>query len=76
MRPLESIEAPAFREQAAFRRAFPTLDTPAPLYATDEARAIMARHAAFGEKVDKWADARRKGRGTDAIKAVVLQARI
>ena len=65
----------AFREQAAFRRAFPTLETPAPIYASEEARAVMARHAAFGEKVDRWAEARRKGRGTDAIKAVVLPAR-
>ncbi len=66
----------AFREQAAFRKAFPTLETPAPIYASEQARATMARHAAFGDKVDRWAAERRKGRATDAIKAVVLPARI
>ena len=66
----------AFREQAAFRKAYPMLDNPAPIYASDEARAGLAMHAAFGDKLDKWASERRKGRATDPIKAVVLAARI
>lgn len=43
----------AFRDQADFRRAFPTLESPAAIYSTDEARATMRRHAEFGHKLDR-----------------------
>lgn len=64
----------AFREQATFRKAFPMLETPARLYATDEARAAVARHAAFGTKVERWANERRAKRDTDSIRAMLLPA--
>jgi hypothetical protein len=38
----------AYREQAAFRAAFPALDTPAALFQNDENRAKIAQAAARG----------------------------
>jgi hypothetical protein len=62
----------AFRDQAAFRKAFPTLDTPAPMYATPESRVGVARHAAAGEKVERWFEERIRRRDADSIKAFML----
>jgi hypothetical protein len=39
----------AFREQAAFRDCFPTLDTPAPLFASPEAQASLTESVKAGE---------------------------
>lgn len=64
----------AFREQAAFREAFPELDSPAPIYASAEAREALARLADFGNKVDDWAAERRERRELDALKAVMTPA--
>lgn len=64
----------AFRDQADFRKAFPTLETPAPLYASPEARAAIARHAEFGDKVEKWGAERRARREATAIGIAQLPA--
>lgn len=50
----------AFRDQAAFREAFPMLDTPAQIYASPEVRASLKAHADFGDKLDKIGDKRRQ----------------
>lgn len=64
----------AFREQEAFRTAFPQLETPAAIYDTDEAREMIARHAALGEKLDQWKAERAARREVEAIRAVMLPA--
>ena len=64
----------AFREQAAFRKAFPTLDSPAPIYSTPDARGAVARHAATGQKLDRWITERRRHKDTDSVKAFMLPA--
>ena len=64
----------AFREQAAFRKAFPTLETPAAIYATPESRATAARHAATGDKLERWVAERRKRKDTDSVNAFTLPA--
>jgi hypothetical protein len=43
----------AFREQSAFREAFPSLDTPAVIYADPRVRETLQGHARFGEKIDE-----------------------
>lgn len=50
----------AFRDQAAFREAFPMLETPAQIYASEEVRASLTGHADFGAKLDKIGDKRRQ----------------
>ena len=50
----------AFRDQAAFREAFPMHDTPAQIYASPEVRASLKSHADFGDKMDKIGDKRRQ----------------
>lgn len=50
----------AFRDQAAFREAFPMLETPAQIYASDEVRASLKAHADLGDKVDKLGEKRRQ----------------
>lgn len=42
----------AFREQAAFRDCFPTLDSPAPLYENPVALAGARLGAALGDEID------------------------
>lgn len=64
----------AFRDQSSFRAAFPTLDSPAPLYASEEARSKIARHAAFGDRMDRWAEERRSRREVDAVDAAMQRA--
>ncbi|MGB3412053.1 MAG: hypothetical protein WBA45_12745 [Microthrixaceae bacterium] len=49
----------AFREQAAFREAFPTLESPAAMYATEEAQAGLKALADFGDKIDEIGEKRR-----------------
>ncbi len=66
--------ATAFREQAVFRQAFPTLESPAPIYDSPDARASMARHARAGESVEAWIAERRKRRETDAVRAMTAPA--
>ena len=61
----------AFRDQKAFRDAFPMLESPAPIYADEEVRATLAKHAAFGDRVDNWAEERRSRREQDALKAAL-----
>jgi hypothetical protein len=64
----------AFRDQAAFREAFPDLDSPSAIYATPEARRALARHAAAGDKIEGWIKARRDRRELDAMRAVMRTA--
>lgn len=64
----------AFREQAAFRKAFPTFESPAPIYATPESREAVARHARAGQKIDGWISERRKRKETDSVNAFMLPA--
>lgn len=61
----------AFRDQAAFREAFPTLADPSPMYASEEARAAIAKQAAFGDRMDKWAADRRAKREAEAMRAAL-----
>ena len=49
----------AFREQAAFREAFPKFETPARIYESEEARAALKKHADFGDKIEELGERRR-----------------
>jgi hypothetical protein len=42
----------AFRHQAAFREAFPNLDTPAILFESEEARTSFRKLAALGDEME------------------------
>ena len=64
----------AFREQAAFRKAFPTLENPAAIYSTPESRESVAKHAAYGEKVEKWKADRRINKEADSVRAFMWPA--
>jgi hypothetical protein len=64
----------AFRDQAAFREAYPTLDSPAAIYDAPDARARIARHAARADRVDKWIEERKARREEDSMAAVVVPA--
>jgi hypothetical protein len=64
----------AFRDQAAFREAFPMLDTPAPIYDAPDARARIGRHASRASRFDKWVQERVARREEDSVAAVVLPA--
>lgn len=64
----------AFREQAAFRKAFPTLESPALIYSTPESREGVARHAAAGDKVERWILERRNRKETDSVNAFMFPA--
>ena len=61
----------AFREQAIFREAFPTLETPARIYESPEAREALARTAAAADKVEDWIRQRRARREVDGVRAVL-----
>ena len=50
----------AFREQAAFRAAFPELEIPARLYHSEQARAALRKQAELGEKVEQLGAKRRE----------------
>jgi hypothetical protein len=65
----------AFRDQAAFREAFPNLDSPAPIYDSADARARIAKHAAVADRIDKWVDERKARREQDSLSAVLAPAR-
>lgn len=54
----------AFREQAAFREAFPDMDTPAKIHASPEAQEALKRHAEFGDKIEEIGE-RRRARTTE-----------
>ena len=58
----------AFRDQKAIRGAFPMLESPAPIYADDEVRATLAKHAAFGDRVNEWAGERKNRHEQDALR--------
>ena len=64
----------AFREQAAFRKAFPTMENPAPIYATPESRENVTRHAAVGQKIEKWKAERQSRKEADSVKAFMSPA--
>jgi len=49
----------AYREQAAFRQAFPTLDTPARILESNDARAKLQSAAANFDKADEKRNQRR-----------------
>lgn len=49
----------AFREQAAFREAFPTLESPAAIYSSPQARAALRAMANIGEGADEIGEKRR-----------------
>jgi hypothetical protein len=64
----------AFRDQAIFRTAFPTLETPAKIYESEEARDALAKTAAVADKVEQWKKDRRERRELDAVRAVMGRA--
>ena len=64
----------AFREQAAFRKSFPTLDSPAAIYSTPESREAVARHAAAGDRLERWIADRRNRKESDSVNAFTLPA--
>ena len=67
--------ATAFREQACFRKAFPTLDSPAPMYDTPEAQAQLDKSAdTLDEIVEEIGKRRRSRREAGAIAFGLLQA--
>ena len=49
----------AFREQAAFREAFPDVESPMSLYDSDEARARLQAFAELGDKIEELGEKRR-----------------
>ncbi len=53
-------ERTAYREQAAFRRAFPTLESPAPIFEVPEVRAKVAKLAKQGDEMEAGKKARRR----------------
>ena len=53
-------ERTAYREQAAFRRAFPTLESPAPMFEIPEVRAKIAKLAKKGDELEAQKKARRR----------------
>lgn len=64
----------AFREQAIFREAFPTLETPAKIYESAESREAPAAAAAAFGKIDDWKRQRKQRREVDALRAVMGRA--
>lgn len=70
----KTSRATAFREQAAFRQAFPTLESPAAIYDSPEVRASLGRTAAAAESLDAWIAERRKRRETDAVRVMTARA--
>jgi hypothetical protein len=52
----------AFRDQAAFRKAFPTLESPAAMYQSEQAMAGLRAWADLGDWIDQKADERRARR--------------
>lgn len=67
-------ERTSYRDQAAFRKAFPMLETPARIYESEEARSTLARHAAFADKIEEWKKERKLKREIDSVKALMLPA--
>ena len=63
-----TAERTTYREQAAFRKAFPELPNPAALYASEEAQAMLAQHAALGDKLEEWGEQRRANREASMIR--------
>lgn len=65
----------AFRDQKAFREAFPMLETPAPIYDSDEAREVISKHAAaytrVDDRIDRWGEERRARKDLDAMRAAL-----
>lgn len=53
-------ERTAYREQAAFRKAFPTLENPAPIFTAPEIRAKMAKLAKQGDEMEAAKKTRRR----------------
>ena len=53
-------ERTAYREKAAFRRAFPTLDSPAPIFENSEVRAKMTNLAKLGDEMEAGKKAKRR----------------
>jgi len=64
----------AFRDQSEFREAFPSLDSPAAIYASAEAREAIGRHAEAGQKLEDWVKERRAKRETWSISVAQLPA--
>jgi len=50
------------------------LESPAQIYASEESREVMARHAALDDRLDKWGKERRVRREQDSVKAFLLKA--
>jgi len=67
-------ERTTYRDQAAFRKAFPMLEDPGRIYASEEAREALAKHAALGDRIDQWGRERRERREQDGVKAFLLRA--
>lgn len=58
----------AFRDQAAFRDCFPTLDTPAPIFEAPEIRERLRRAAEASDELDELSRAiKRRIRPSDAL---------
>lgn len=56
-----------YREQAAFRQAFPELADPAKLYENEASRTALAKMADFGDKMDNWKADRKASRELSII---------
>ena len=55
----------------AVREAFPMLETPAPVYDTADLREALAKHAALGDRLDKWAADRKARREQESLQAAL-----
>ncbi|MEI2815392.1 MAG: hypothetical protein V9E99_02875 [Microthrixaceae bacterium] len=69
-------ERTTYREQAAFRKALPMLDTPALIYATEESRESIRRMIGLADQVEEWGKECRARREQDGVKAFVLGATV
>lgn len=60
----------AFRDQAAFREAFPMLETPARIYESEAVRDALKRQADFGDKIEEAGKRRRERKAEVGIAAL------
>lgn len=69
-------ERTTYREQAAFRKAFPMLETPAKIYASEEARESIRRMIGIADDLTDWLRDRKARREQDGVKAFLLSATV
>jgi hypothetical protein len=64
----------AYRNQAAFRKAFPGLETPAPIFESAEAQASIKAMSSRANQGDEKRNAKRSAKDLDIVKLGLLPA--